>query len=268
MDYRKMIAAAGALVCAAAVADGITSDNVVGYQTQDLDGKQYNSVGATFLSVGSEKVKLGSLTANGFQYDTDILQVLSTENASTTAMYTYVTPEWDEEDFEGDGAAVGWWIKGKEGEDGYSANDVELDLGTGLLGNFPHKKVVLQSSGEVKAGSTQLNLAGKQYNMVANFLPTDIKLGDVVAEGFQYDTDILQALSTENASTAAMYTYVTEAWDAEDFEGDGAAVGWWIKGQEGEDGFSANNVAWPAGQAFLGNFPHKQVKMTFPAAIE
>lgn len=240
----------------------------MGYQTQDLDGKQYNSVGATFLSVGSEKVKLGSLTANGFQYDTDILQVLSTENASTTAMYTYVTPEWDEEDFEGDGAAVGWWIKGKEGEDGYSANDVELDLGTGLLGNFPHKKVVLQSSGEVKAGSTQLNLAGKQYNMVANFLPTDIKLGDVVAEGFQYDTDILQALSTENASTAAMYTYVTEAWDAEDFEGDGAAVGWWIKGQEGEDGFSANNVAWPAGQAFLGNFPHKQVKMTFPAAIE
>lgn len=122
-------------------------------------------------------------------------------------------------------------------------------------------------SGEVPAGSIQLDFTGKKSPFVANFLPTDIKLGDVVVEGFAYDSEVLQVLSTENASTIARYTYVTPEWDEEDFDGDGAAVGWWIRGQEGEDGGSANEVVWKAGDAMLGNFPVKKVKMTFPAAL-
>ena len=263
---KKLMFIAAAALSASVFAD-IQSSNIVGYMTSDLDGKQYNSVGATFLTVGGTASKLGDLTAEGFQYDTDMLQVLSSETAGTIARYTYVTPEWDEEDFEGDGAAVGWWKKGMEGEDGGSAADVELPVGMGLLGNFPHKKVVLTTAGQVAMGATQIDMTGKQYNMIANFLPKTIKLGDVVADGFQYDTDMLQVLSSETANTIARYTYVTPEWDEEDFEGDGAAVGWWKKGMEGEDGGSANEIAWPAGSAMLGNFPHKQVKMTFPAAL-
>ena len=240
---------------------------VVGYQTQDLTGKQANSIGPTFVSVGASTFKLGDIAVEGFQYDTEILQVLSTDNAATVARYTYVTEEWDEEDFEGDGAAVGWWIKGKEGEEGYSANDVEFDVGQGFLGNFTKKKAVLTYAGEVVKGATELDFTGKQCVMVANFLPTDIKLGDVACEGFQYDTEILQVLSTDNAATVTRYTYVTEEWDEEDFEGDGAAVGWWIKGKEGEDGYSADNVTWASGQAMLGNFTKKKTKLTFPSVL-
>ena len=262
---KKLIALAAVATCGAALA--VESANIVGYQNQDLTGKQYNSIGPTFVTVGAEKFKLGDINVEGFQYDTEILQVLSTDNAATIARYTYVTPEWDEEDFEGDGAAVGWWVKGKEGEDGYSANDVEFDLGQGFLGNFSKKKASLTYSGEVLAGATELDFTGKQYVLVANPLPVDVKLGAVACEGFQYDTEILQVLSTENATTITRYTYVTPEWDEEDFEGDGAAVGWWVKGKEGEDGYSANDVTWAAGQAFLGNFSKKKTKLTFPSAL-
>ena len=241
--------------------------NAVGYQTQDLTGKQYNSVGATFTTVGAEKFKLKDISVEGFQYDTETLQVLSTDNASTIARYTYVTPEWDEEDFDGDGAAVGWWIRGKEGEDDGSAADVEFEPGQGFLGNFVYKSTKLTYSGSVIEGSTECDYTGKQYVLVANFLPTDIKLGDVACEGFQYDTETLQVLSTENAATITRYTYVTPEWDEEDFDGDGAAVGWWLRGKEGEEEGRANNDVWKAGQAMLGNFVYKKVKLTFPSAL-
>ncbi|MBO5905085.1 MAG: hypothetical protein J6Q84_01550 [Kiritimatiellae bacterium] len=243
------------------------SANIVGYQNQDLTGSQYNSVGATFVSAGKDTFKLGDITVEGFQYDTEILQVLSTENAATIAQYVYVTPEWDEEDFDGDGAAVGWWIKGMEGEDEGRADNIEFAPGQAFLANFVYKKAKMTYAGEVKQGATELDFTGKQYVLVANFLPKDIKLGEVAVEGFQYDTEILQVLSASNAATIAQYVYVTPEWDEEDFDGDGAAVGWWIKGMEGEEGGSANDVVWKAGQAMLGNFVYKKAKMTFPSAL-
>ena len=231
-----------------------------------MAGQVSPSIGATFASVGAETFKLGDIAVEGFQYDTEILQVLSTENASTVAYYTYVTPEWDEEDFDGDGAAVGWWIKGQEGEEGGSAANVSFTPGQGFLGNFGYKKVKMTYSGEVKPGAVEIDLTGKVSPMIANPLPVNVKLGDVACVGFQYDTEILQVLSTSDASTTTYYTYVTPEWDKEDFDGDGAAVGWWIKGQEGEEGGSANDVVWEAGKAMLGNFGYKKVKLTFPAA--
>ena len=203
----------------------------------------------------------------GFKYDSEILQVLSTDNAATIARYTYVTPEWDEEDFDGDGAAVGWWIKGKEGDDDGAADDVEFAVGQSFLGNFSAKKVKLTYSGQVLEGATELDFTGKQYVFVANPLPTDVKLGDVACTGFKYDSEILQVLSTDSASTITRYTYVTPDWDEEDFDGDGAAVGWWIKGKEGDDDGSANDVTWSSGQGMLGNFSNKKVKLTFPSSL-
>jgi len=230
--------------------------------------KQFNSVGPTFMAVGAAgKIRLGDIKVEGTRYDKDFLQVLSKDNAATIATYTYVTPEWDEEDFEGDGAAVGWWIKNHEGESAYSAKDVEFDIGQGFLGNFPTKAVKFTYAGEVVSGSTQIDLTGKQFNLVANFLPMDIRLGSVVLTGTRYDKDFFQELSDTNAATIKTYTYVTPEWDEEDFEGDGAAVGWWIKNHEGEPAYSAKEVWWNAGQAFLSNFPTKAVKFTFPDAL-
>ena len=182
-------------------------------------------------------------------------------------MYTYVTPEMDDEDFDGDGAAVGWWIRGKEGDDDGSADDIEFAAGQAFLGNFGKKEVKFTYSGQVREGATELDFTGKQFAFVANPLPTDVKLGDVACEGFYYDKEILQVLSSENASTVTMYTYVTPDMDDEDFDGDGAAVGWWIRGKEGEEDGSANNVTWAAGTALLGNFGKKEVKLTFPSAL-
>lgn len=173
----------------------------------------------------------------------------------------------DEEDFDGDGAAVGWWVKGEEGEDGGSANEIEFDPGQAFLGNFGKKSVKFTYAGEVLAGATELDFTGKQFCFIANFLPRDVKLGEIACEGFYYDKEILQVLSTENAATIKQYTYVTPDMDEEDFDGDGAAVGWWFKGEEGEDGGSANEEIWSAGTALLGNFGKKSVKLTFPSAF-
>jgi len=252
---------------AAVGAFAVESANIVGYQNQDLTGQVAPSIGATFAGVGADTFKLGDITVSGFYYDKEVLQVLSTANASTIAQYTYVTEEMDEEDFDGDGAAVGWWIKGQEGEDGGSANDISFSPGQGFLGNFGKKEVSLTYSGQVIEGSTELDFTGMVSPFVANFLPKDIKLGDVAVEGFYYDKEVLQVLDTATASTSVQYTYVTEEMDEEDFDGDGAAVGWWFKGEEGEDDGSANNEIWPAGTAMLGNFGKKSVKMTFPSAL-
>ncbi len=204
---------------------------------------------------------------DGFYYDKETLQVLSTDNASTIASYSYVTPEMDEEDFDGDGAAVGWWVKGKEGEAGYEAGDVEFDAGQGFLGSFGKKEVKFTYSGQVLGGATELDFTGKVYPLVANPLPVDVKLGNIAVEGFYYDKETLQVLSTDTASTITSYSYVTAEMDEEDFDGDGAAVGWWFKGQEGENDGSANNEVWAAGQAMLGSFGKKSVKLTFPSAL-
>lgn len=216
---------------------------------------------------GNDTFKLGDIAVEGFYYDSETLQVLSTDNASTIARYVYVTPDMDEEDFEGDGAAVGWWIKGKEGEEGYEADDVEFPAGQAFLGSFGKKQVKLTYAGQVLEGATELDYTGKVYPLIANPLPTDVKLGDVAVEGFYYDSETLQVLSTATASTITRYVYVTPEMDEEDFEGDGAAVGWWFKGKEGEDGYSANNETWAAGQAMLGSFGKKKVKLTFPSAL-
>ena len=64
MDYKKMIAMAGALACAVAVADGVESANVVGYanKTVTLNNRSMRAA-ATFLCMGENPtaVKLSDI---------------------------------------------------------------------------------------------------------------------------------------------------------------------------------------------------------------
>lgn len=144
---KKIIMAAAALTAGIVMAadDSIVSSTVVGYQKQDLTGLQCNSIGPTFVSANAKTIKLGDIKVDGFLYNDEMLQVLSTDNAATIAKYTYVTPEWDAEDFDGDGEAVGWWIKGYEGKDKekYSANGLPWASGQALLGYFSKESVKL-----------------------------------------------------------------------------------------------------------------------------
>ena len=251
----------------------IQSSNIVGYQLQDLGGKQFNSVGMTFLTVGEAKTfRLGDIAVEGFKYDIDMLQVLSTDTANTIERYVYITPEWDEEDFEGDGKAVGWWLKngdeGYEEDGGIRADNKVFDANQGFLGNFAKKAVKFTCNGQVITGKTELDLAGKQFNMIANFLPRDVKFGEIECTGFKYDIDMLQKLSTDSANTIERYVYITPEWDEEDFEGDGKAVGWWLKngdeGYEEDGGIRIDNAIWTSGQSLLSNFAKKSVVLTFP----
>ena len=254
----------------------IQSSNIVGYQGQDLDGLQYNSVGATFIKVGSEgKFKLGDIKPEGFSWSKDFLQVLSTTSAETTDKYIYIDAAADAKDFEDDGMAIGWWVKnadaGYEEDGGIRADNLEFDAGQGFLGNFPSKAVKFTYAGQVVEGKTQLDSTGKQYNMIANFLPIDIKLGQVEAINFSWSKDFLQVLSTTSAETTDKYIYIDAAADANDFEDDGKAIGWWVKnadaGYEEDGGIRADEFNWKAGKAFLSNFPSKAVKLNFPSAL-
>ena len=110
--------------------------NAVGYQTSSTDARAYSG-GPTFLAVGNVngKVRLGDVTVTGMDPDlSDFVQFLTTDNAKTYLMATYV----DEAKalYYGDPSYKGWWNYEKMGEEDGKIDDMDLDAGIGFLGSL------------------------------------------------------------------------------------------------------------------------------------
>jgi len=232
----------------------------VGYQTVTASG-QYFSSGATFVSVGDINGQwlLGDVTVTGMDPFSDFIQFLSTANASTILMATYVD-EATSISVVGDTSMVGWWDPATFS---ISYDNEMMDAGTAFLCNFTSTGVELLYSGEVLVGATTLDLSGVQYPFVANFTPNDLVLGDLTATGMDPFSDFVQFLSTANASTEVMATYVDEATSIS-VVGDTSMVGWW---DPATFSISYNSQSLPAGSAFLCNFTSTGVMITFPDPV-
>ena len=101
---KLMVAAAAALT--ATIGFSVESSNIVGYQTTDNTGKQFVSLGATFVTAGADcTFKLSDLVLNGGDATSDTLQVLEPVGATVSDTFVYVSAaqavEWGDASFQG-----------------------------------------------------------------------------------------------------------------------------------------------------------------------
>ena len=199
--------------------------------------------------------KLSDIKLDGGDCSQDMVQVLESTKASVSAKYVYVSAAQALEF--GDASYEGWY----NFEMDTSMDNVSFDLGQAFLGNFLTKAVKPTYAGQVDSGSTEIDCTGKQYVMFGNPVPKTIKLGTVVLDGGDCSQDMVQVLESTKASVSAKYVYVSAA-QALEF-GDASYQGWY----NFEMDTSKNDVDVNVGDAFLGNFLTKSVKITFPAAL-
>ena len=107
---------------------------------------------------------------------------------------------------------------------------------------------------------------GKQYvSLSPAFITTGatgtFKLSDVALDGGDVTSDTLQVLESTKASVGATYVYLSAAqaaaWDIAGSEG------WYDASMEN----SMNDVSFPIGTAFLGNFTTKTVSSTYSGQV-
>jgi hypothetical protein len=256
MDYKKMIAMAGALACVSAFA--VESANVVGYQNKGFDNAGYNIAGNTFLAIGKDasEMTLGDLVPNEDFVNSSIqFMTAGGANAKTTfkgksvkAKYTYWTAGDDPED------GAGWYLA--DDDDGeINQNSVSIPMGTGFLvsrmGSEADANLVF--SGEVNTEPVTPSLPNAGYNVVGNCCPTDLKLGDITPNAAFVNSSIqFMTAGGANAKTTfkgkevkAKYTYWTAGDDPEE------GPGWYLA--DDDDGEINQNdlVTIPAGGGFL-----------------
>ena len=255
---KKAILAATALCAGSLMADGISSPNVVGYQSNDWTDKTMCCVSFGFVGVGTRTTdsdgtfKLKDIVGEGFVVGSDILQTLEPDEADMDEGFTYL----DLANAGGNPAFVGWWdyeITEMKGE-------TEFPITQGFLGNFGGNAVKFTTAGEVITdGATTLDYEGLTMVMVPNILPRSVSLGEIVATGFVVGSDILQELEPDEADMLAGYTYL----DLANAGGNPAYVGWW----DYEITEMKNDVVFLPGEAMLGNFGSTNVTLTFPGAL-
>jgi hypothetical protein len=259
---KLMTALAACLVAGFAVAQGVTSANVVGYLKLAASGT-YPSHGPTFITVGDTGLQwtLGNMTAEGAELDSDFIQFLNPADTSVSGTATYCDsatatglghPEWQ-----------GWWDIGDVG--GTSKNGDTYGAGTGFLCNFGSgSPIEIMYAGEVVQDQISLDLTGLVYPMVANPVPTDLTLGAVTAEGMELDSDFIQFLDPADTSVSSTATYCDLA--TATGLGHPEWQGWWEIGDVG--GTSKNTTAFPAGTAVLCNLGSgNSVTMVFPNPV-
>ena len=249
---KLMMTLAVSLAATALIAD-VTSVNVVGYQNVTAGG-QYFSSGATFISIGTSanaQWRLGDIKGVGMVPVDDNIQFLNPADANTVLTATYVDAAAAGEE----PSLVGWW--NMDGDT--RLDDQVFAAGTGFLCSFSSVGVVLTYAGEVLDGSTTVDLNGMKYPMVANFLPKNITLGDLVGVGMVPVDDNIQFLSVAGAITELTATYIDAAAAGEE----PSLVGWW--NMDGDT--RLDDVAFPAGTAFLGRFQSSNVQIIFPDPI-
>ena len=291
---KKLMIAASAALCAT-VGFSLESANVVGYGNVQTEAVKQRMFGFTFVPVaGGDSVKLGSVKATGMAGGADMIQVINPTTLGTSAQYTYYSdaqakaeameesegdPEVYEEVYAELKELIGWWA-GRLG--GTSANDVDIDVGSGFLGLSADKNnISFECAGSVPLTATSYAPGAVKSPIVANYLPVSFYLKDLVVDNMAGGADMIQVIDPETLGTTAQYTYYSaaqaEAEAMEESEGDpevyeevyaelSELIGWW-SGRLG--GTSADNVVVKPGDAFLGlSADANALTFNFKSALE
>jgi len=270
---RKMLLICAAALGVAGITSAATSANIVGYQKVRALGSF--STGPTFIKVGhlADPVNvpaawyLGDIKAEGMIPGIDYIQFLDIVGARVVVEATYVdaATALEAEDPE----LEGWWLLDdiQSGDlDPENKIDTESFLAwQAFLCNFEND-VNLVYAGEVITGSQTNDFSDISSPFIANFLPIDLTLGQLVCEGMEPGIDYIQFLDVAGARVVVEATYVdaATALEAEDSE----LEGWWllddIQSGDLDPENKIDSYALPAGSAFLGNFSNDRIKIIFP----
>ena len=250
----------GFLVTSIATASDVVSTNIVGYLKTTATGKYFTS-GPTFVQVltfqdsSNPQWRLGDIIAEGMDPGEDFIQFINPGNAKVRLAATYIPKS--------DPVFGGWWDKDALDNMDYDPanrlDDMFFPVSEGFLCYFETSGIELTYAGEVLTGSQEIILDGK-YNLVANFLPTDILLGDVSAEGMDPGEDFVQFINPSNAKVSLAATYIPKS--------DPVFGGWWDKDALDNMDYDSENrldgKLLPAGTVVLTYFASSPISIIFP----
>ena len=115
-------------------------------------------------------------------------------------------------------------------------------------------------------GYSNQDKSGKQFVSLGSCFMNigndgQFKLSAITLDGGDAASDNIQVLESTKAAVSAAYCYISAA-QAADF-GDASYQGWWNLDMDTR----MDDVSFPAGSAFLGNFGTKTVKPTFAGQV-
>ena len=247
-----------------------------------------------------------------FMYpDAEYFQMLNPLDTEVKERYSYVSEEFLRDNFDGKDwddkylNAIGWWKYNKKiadfiEDDDYSTmcGEDEIPVGTAFLSLVSqNRKYRIVSSGAVPMESSGLTTSNTRYLYWLNYLPTKIdinalsvvaldKSGEISEDDFIYpDAEYFQVLSPVDTDVIARYSYVSEAFLRDTFDGKDwddkylNAIGWWQYNKKladfiEDDDYTTklvgkNKVELTPGFAFLSLVSDKRnYRINFPAAVE
>ena len=244
MDVKKMLAVGTAIVGTVAMADGIVSSSVVGYQEVETPAG-YSMRLPTFKAI-TGNFKISDIKVTGaFGAGGDTVQKIEADG-SWGALYYYMT-------LDGSGWLEDGWYK----EDQMTPVDDTDIIGVGeALFVSAGSDMTFTYAGEVMAGKPVVQIP-TGYSMVGNPTPIQIKISDIEVTGaFGAGGDTVQKIEA-NGSWGALYYYMT-------LDGSG-----WL-----EDGWYKEDQMTPVDDADVlivgdGLFvsASNNLTLTFPAAL-
>lgn len=230
-------------------------------------------VGACFVSVGAETVKLTDLVVTGYEKSDYYLGEMGftasfqrrASNGMPYATYMWVDESQDMENWDG-----GKWFNVQTGDEVTTENDVILKPGDGLWFTTPDLQdctaFSLLSAGAVLVGDQafELNAGGKIG--VANMLPAPAKLSTIEIQGYEDNeyylgemgfTMSMQSLKS-NGMPQATYMWADESQDMESWDG-----GKWFNVQTGDEITATSDVTIAPGEGFWATAPELQGSKAF-----
>ena len=253
-------------------ADGIESQNTVGYLNKDLTLGNNAFVIQTFVppGVAADAITLGSIGVSE-EWDAaegDYIARLLPTGASS-AEYTYLNKDYS--DALG-GTGAGWYMleEVNDGDVSISGcqNDVVLPFAEGFLA-FNNTGAKLTFAGEVQTGDTELQTTLGNNAFSGNASPVDIKIGDLtVSDDWDAAEGDFLAILLPTGASLAEYTYLSK--DYSDALG-GTGAGWYLleevnDGDVSISGCQNTAVTITAGQGFM-IFQNTGANVYLPSAL-
>ena len=209
MDYRKILAATAAVIGTVAMADGIVSSSVVGYQAVDTTAQDNIYLVQTLLPIGAtlEEVKIGNIKPSA-EWDASLGDWLGTVSPSGEQedIYTWQNGGWyalDPETWEVTGDCVD--------------NTATIPY-NGALVVYSDAGATLTFAGEVLTGDIEMKTNPQDNAYTGNLTPVEIDISDIVPSN--WDASLGDWLGTVAASgeQVDIYTYNNDGWYALDPE--------------------------------------------------
>ena len=234
-----------ALMAGLALATGVESANIVGYQ--DFNGSAFfNLTANTFQPVGDGAAfTLADITVNStFDNGSDYITIFSGGSSLFKVSYLNAADAADE------GVAEGWYLTSDFDDWSFThCKNSESLAGKGIVFNRGKAGSCIRYKGEVK-DETYTITGSAFFNIVGNATPVTITLGDITVNStFDNGSDYITVFEGGTSQYKASYLNAADAAD------EGVVAGWYLTSDFDDWSFThcKNSESFPAGKGFVFN---------------